>query len=52
MNTTDYWGDTPLHKVINDEKITKLLLEYKANPHIENKEGLSPYFMAILILIC
>lgn len=54
INGVDFqYGYTPLHLAArglheNAEEIVKILLEYKASPHIENKIGYTPYYLATM----
>ncbi len=47
VNTYDNQKNTPLHKVVTDPKLIKLLLNHGANPYFENEFQQTPFNLSI-----
>ena len=47
VNTYDNQRNTPLHRVVTDPKLVKLLLDHGANPYFENEFQQTPFNLAI-----
>lgn len=47
VNTYDNQKNTPLHKVVTEPKLVKLLLNHGANPYFENEFNQTPFNLSI-----